>query len=39
MMLIGLGLGAGWPIDKVPNPSYMYVEHVRAYARDGASTP
>ena len=35
MMLFDLALGAGWPIDKVPNPSAMVVEYVRAYAKDG----
>jgi beta-glucanase (GH16 family) len=39
MMLLNLALGSGWPIDKVPDPSCMYVEYVRAYAKDGASTP
>ena len=39
MMLLNLALGSGWPIDKVPNPSYMYVEYVRAYAKAGASMP
>jgi len=33
MMLVNLGLGGGWPIDKVPNPSYMDVKYVRAYAK------
>ncbi len=31
MMLVNLALGSGWPIDQVPNPSYMYVDYVRAY--------
>jgi beta-glucanase (GH16 family) len=32
MVLLNLALGAGWPIDKVTNPSFMYVDYVRAYA-------
>lgn len=28
-----LALGGGWPIDKTPNPSYMYVDYVRAYSK------
>jgi hypothetical protein len=32
-LLVDLALGGGWPIDKTPNPSYMYVDYVRAYAR------
>jgi beta-glucanase (GH16 family) len=31
-ILIDLALGSGWPIDKTPNPSFMYVDYVRAYA-------
>jgi hypothetical protein len=31
MLLVDLGLGSGWPIDKTPNPSFMYIEYVRAY--------
>jgi hypothetical protein len=26
-------LGGGWPIDKTLNPSYMYVDYVRAYSK------
>jgi hypothetical protein len=33
MILLNLALGGGWPIDKTPNPSYMYVDYVRAYAK------
>lgn len=33
MLLLNLALGAGWPIDKVKNPSYMFVDYVRAYAK------
>jgi beta-glucanase (GH16 family) len=32
-ILISLALGSGWPIDKTPNPSWMDVDYVRAYAR------
>lgn len=30
-ILFNLGLGPGWPIDKTPNPSFMYVDYVRAW--------
>ncbi len=33
MVLLNLALGSGWPIDKTPSPSYMYVDYVRVYAR------
>lgn len=33
-VLVDLGLGAGWPIDKTPNPSLMIVDYVHAWARD-----
>jgi beta-glucanase (GH16 family) len=33
MLLVNLALGSGWPIDKTPDPSYMYVDYVRAYAK------
>jgi beta-glucanase (GH16 family) len=33
MLLVNLALGSGWPIDRTPDPSCMYVEHVRAYAK------
>jgi hypothetical protein len=32
-VLVNLALGSGWPIDKTINPSYMYVDYVRAYSR------
>jgi hypothetical protein len=32
-ILVDLALGGGWPIDKTPNPSYMYVDYVRAYSK------
>jgi beta-glucanase (GH16 family) len=35
-ILVDLGLGSGWPIDQTPNPSYMYIEYIRAWTADGA---
>ena len=35
MILIDLALGGGWPITTTPNPSYMYVDYVRAYKLTG----
>ena len=32
-MLADLALGSGWPIDKVPNPSFLYIRSIAAYAR------
>jgi beta-glucanase (GH16 family) len=32
-VLLNLALGSGWPIDKTPNPSYMYVDYVKVYRR------
>ena len=32
-MLVDLALGSGWPIDKTPDPSFMYVKSIAAYAR------
>ena len=32
-LLVNLALGSGWPIEHTPNPSYMYVDYVRAYAK------
>jgi hypothetical protein len=32
-LLVDLALGSGWPIDKTPNPSFMYVDYVRAYSK------
>lgn len=31
-LLLDLGLGAGWPIDKTPNPSIMEVDYVRVWS-------
>ncbi len=33
MMLVNLAMGSGWPIDQTPNPSYMYVDYMRAYEK------
>ncbi len=30
-VLLNLALGSGFPIDKTPNPSFMYVDYVHAY--------
>ncbi len=34
MILVNLALGSGWPIDQTPNPSYMYVDYIRAYTKN-----
>jgi beta-glucanase (GH16 family) len=34
-ILLNLALGSGFPIDQTENPSYMYVDYVRAYRRTG----
>jgi len=31
--LLNLALGSGWPITETPNPSYMFVDYVRIYAK------
>ena len=31
--LVNLALGPGWPTDKTPNPSYMYVDYVRVWQK------
>lgn len=31
LLLVDLGLGAGWPIENAPSPSFMYVDYIRAY--------
>jgi beta-glucanase (GH16 family) len=31
--LVNLALGPGWPLDKTPNPSYMYVDYVRVWRK------
>lgn len=30
-MLANLALGSGWPIDKTPNPSFLYIRSLAAY--------
>lgn len=35
MILLDLALGSGWPIDKTVNPSYMYIDYIRAYKLKG----
>jgi beta-glucanase (GH16 family) len=32
-ILLNLAMGAGWPIDRTPNPSFIFVDYVRAYQR------
>jgi beta-glucanase (GH16 family) len=32
-LLVNLALGGGWPTDQTPNPSYMYIDYIRAYAK------
>lgn len=32
-LLLNLALGGGWPVDKTPNPSHLYVDHVRVYSK------
>ncbi len=32
-LILDLGLGSGWPIDKAPSPSFMEVAYVRAYQK------
>jgi beta-glucanase (GH16 family) len=32
-ILLNLAMGAGWPIDETPNPSFMFVDYVRAYQK------
>jgi len=32
-MLVNLAMGGGWPIGEAVSPSYMYVDYVRAYAK------
>ncbi len=30
-ILLNLAMGSGWPIENTPNPSFMYVDYVRAW--------
>jgi len=32
-LLVNLALGSGWPIDKTPDPSWLLVDYVRAWAK------
>lgn len=32
-ILANLALGSGWPIDKTPNPSFLYIRTIAAYER------
>lgn len=32
-MLANLALGSGWPIDRTPNPSFMYIKSIAAYEK------
>ncbi len=34
-VLLNLALGSGWPIDRTPNPSFMYVDYVHVYKMIG----
>jgi len=31
--LVNLALGAGWPIDKTPDPSYLWVDYIHIYQK------
>ncbi|MBN8943295.1 MAG: glycoside hydrolase family 16 protein [Rhizobiales bacterium] len=31
--LVNLALGSGWPITETPNPSHMFVDYIRVYAK------
>jgi beta-glucanase (GH16 family) len=33
-LLLNLAIGGGWPTDKTPSPSYMYVDYVRVWSRN-----
>ncbi|HOF19455.1 MAG TPA: glycoside hydrolase family 16 protein, partial [Phycisphaerae bacterium] len=33
-IMVDLAMGPGWPLDKTPSPQYMYVDYVRAYAKE-----
>src|SRR6185436_8760388 len=34
-VMVNLAMGSGWPIDKAPSPSYMYVDYVKVYEKAG----
>jgi len=31
--LVNLALGPGWPLDKTPDPCYMYVDYIKVYSK------
>jgi beta-glucanase (GH16 family) len=31
-VMVDLALGGGWPIDKTPSPSHLYIKYIRVYA-------
>ena len=31
--IVNLALGPGWPTDKTPDPSYMYVDYIKVYSK------
>ncbi len=31
--LVNLALGSGWPTDKTPNPSYLYVDYIKVWQK------
>jgi beta-glucanase (GH16 family) len=35
-VMVDLALGGGWPIDQTPNPSFLHVDYIRAYAPPGS---
>lgn len=32
--LVNLALGPGWPLDRTPDPSYLYVDYVKVWQKD-----
>lgn len=32
-VMVNLAMGSGWPIDKAPSPSYMYVDYVKVWSK------
>jgi len=34
-VMVNLAMGSGWPIDKAPTPSFMNVDYVKVWAKDG----
>jgi beta-glucanase (GH16 family) len=37
-VMVDLALGGGWPSDKTPDPSYLYVAYIHVYAPPGGKT-